>query len=32
MLVPLPDSTVRLEGRLTFTEAADLARSLQPVR
>ena len=32
MLVPLADSTLRLEGPLTYAEAADLARSLRPVR
>jgi hypothetical protein len=32
MLVPLPDSTVRLEGPLTFAEAAEIAGSLRPVR
>jgi hypothetical protein len=31
MLVPLPDSTVRIEGSLSFAEAADLAGSLAPV-
>jgi hypothetical protein len=32
LLVPLADSTVRIEGVLTFTGATDLARSLRPVR
>jgi hypothetical protein len=31
MLVPRGESTLRLEGPLTFAEAADLARSLQAV-
>lgn len=31
LVVPLADSTVRIEGRLTLAEAIDLARSLRPV-